>query len=160
MHHITVWQLPKKQQRRSSCSGGQFVLDSGKTCKLHFKGKKNALFFSIKTQTTLPKIFYLTKCRLFSLPCIALCLSIHIHAYIAISSNPSFLSWLSHKGNIPPSSTLWHIYSVLSLSFHLPMLKRAFVFQSQPGRVCLSLQKAFEKAPILQRQPLWHFMTH
>lgn len=142
--------------RESMQTQGKHANSILKVRKMHWV----VFFFSLKLHTTLPKIFYLTKCWLFSLPYISLCLSVHIHAYIAISSNPSFLSWLSHKGHIPPSSTLWHIYSVLSLSFHLPMLKWAFVFQSQPGRVCLSLQKAFEKAPILQRQPLWHFMTH
>lgn len=64
----------------------------------------------------------------------------------------SSLSVLPSSPCLPTRSLLSDTFPVLSIPFHLPMLKRPFVFQSRVGRVRLSFLKAFERVLILHEK--------
>lgn len=66
----------------------------------------------------------------------------------------SSLSVVPSSPCLPTRSLLSDTFPVLSIPFHLPMLKRPFVFQRQVGRVRLSFLKAFERALILHEKKI------
>lgn len=134
----TAWNIPLNKMPKSIPCFSKPIYQNNPLCLLVF------VFASLSTFPWL--CIHICLCPFLTFPCHKVQMD-DTGLFISRNSSRGTISF-SRGSYIRARSPPWHNSAVLSFPFHLPMLKRAFVFQRQVGRVCLSPQRAFEKAVI------------